>query len=245
MISNTWRGPTTTPGYTPPVPGPIAWFNARQITGVAGGAPLAQWDDLSGNANHVNGGVSPIYTLNASRLATLPGVVFNGTTQYLRNAAITAGGVTAGLTIIVALKMISTPLAFSQCVSMRNAGATGFWELRSAQASSAMQMVSGGGAANEIATSGLMEPSLHYIMIGTHLQSGRTTCQIGNGSATSIPLSAATMNLSDLGIGNRANGSATFWSSTMYEILIYPTVLTTQEKATVVQYLAGDWSIVT
>jgi sugar lactone lactonase YvrE len=61
-----------------------AWYKADAITGVADGGAVASWPDSSGNGNTATQGTGanqPLY--RANRANGLPGVEFNGTTQFL------------------------------------------------------------------------------------------------------------------------------------------------------------------
>jgi hypothetical protein len=96
-ITGNGGGPGTPPGTTPgpasglpPVASPEWWFDARFITGVADGAPVTTWNDLSGNghtatvsagsatfhANQFNGGAA--LTLDSCSIAISGAVATTG-----------------------------------------------------------------------------------------------------------------------------------------------------------------------
>lgn len=76
----------------------VGWYRADGITGKSDGETIAQWDDESGNANHLTAVGSPTY--ETAEQNTLPVVRLDGLSQYLTRA--TFGG-TAG-TIIMAFR---------------------------------------------------------------------------------------------------------------------------------------------
>lgn len=66
-----------------------AWYQADKITGYVTGQAVTTWPDTSGNAYHATGSSGPIYRTN--RLNGLPGIEFNGSTQYFYNTVLSAG----------------------------------------------------------------------------------------------------------------------------------------------------------
>jgi hypothetical protein len=81
-ISSTQGTATTYGGLslltTPIAPGAYFWLDASQIIGVANGAILANWPDLSGNAVNFTSGSGPTYykTTTANLINNLPTVSF-------------------------------------------------------------------------------------------------------------------------------------------------------------------------
>ena len=243
MISNTWRANIAVRTYVNPVPiGCVAWYDAAQITGVISGTGLAQWDDLSGNANHAAGVVNPIYQSNQSQ-TFLPGVSFNGTTQYMRNLALTGTGSATGVTIMVAGRLPVGIVGNRELVSFRNAAATEVWELRS-NGGPALQFVANGGITSANTNSGTQGAA--YIWTGTYdppdLQ-GVTTRMYVSESLQDVGSDVATIDLFDIHLGFRP--AADFWNAVVFEILAWKRSLTAQERGTMVQYLKQKWGITT
>ena len=73
------------------LPNLFAWYSARQISGVAADAPLAQWNDLSGNGHHAKQATvanQPLY--RTAGLNGHPCVEFDGTNDILLTDAFAA-----------------------------------------------------------------------------------------------------------------------------------------------------------
>lgn len=83
---------TPQPGVSPlQLPGLVAWYDASQITGLSDGEAVAQWNDVSGNGNHLTQGTAgfrPIYKV--SIVNGLPVVRFDGTDDKLTRSTLVA-----------------------------------------------------------------------------------------------------------------------------------------------------------
>jgi len=68
----------------------IAWWDANQIIGLNDGDPISQWNDLSGNENHLlqaDAAKKPVYKISSiPALNGLPYVWFDGINDYLVTA---------------------------------------------------------------------------------------------------------------------------------------------------------------
>ena len=77
----------------PPVAGYTGWWDASQISGVADGAKLSSWPDLSGNGHHLaqaTGANQPTYykTTVGQLVNSQPVVVFDGAASGRHNNSI-------------------------------------------------------------------------------------------------------------------------------------------------------------
>src|SRR5262245_19031906 len=88
-------------GFSPSVlPGLKAWYDATTIAGLSDGSAVAQWNDISGNANHLTqatGSKQPLYKTGIVK--GLPIVRFDGVDDFLRG--------TFGSTVAQTLTIVS------------------------------------------------------------------------------------------------------------------------------------------
>ena len=103
MISQTWHASVTAPILPAlPVPDPFLWLDATKIPQVPHGTAISQWDDASGNGNHVTqatGALRPTYFANAQN--GLPGVAFNNLSgQFLNRTSLTGISGPSAITIV-------------------------------------------------------------------------------------------------------------------------------------------------
>lgn len=87
------------------IPGCVLWFEADRIGGLADGAGVAQWDDLSGLGHHLKqatGANQPLFKVN--RANGKPTVLFDGSNDYLKADAFTLNRPT---TVVLVFKQVT------------------------------------------------------------------------------------------------------------------------------------------
>jgi hypothetical protein len=216
----------------PPVAGYIAWWDAAQITGVADGAPLTTWVDASGNGHDVTQGSvpnKPIYynTTPAGLVNGQPAVWFAGT-QVLE----TPGSLgqfqpytvilVAGCTSLAASRMPWSSNAVN--VFQQAASGDGHW-----------QLLAGGLWSTTINMP--VDTQAHFLAWGVSGSASYfyqdTTSQSGTSPGT-LPLNS-TFTL------GQASGGGNAWVGPICEMIIYPSLLSSTDIATLRSYVGTKW----
>jgi hypothetical protein len=223
----------------PSLTGLAAWYKAESI-GVGDGNPVSQWNDSSGNANHITqatAGKKPTY-IAASTINSLPAVRFDNTNdKVLLLAAPTGFGAATGVTICLAVR-ITTDTASGCMVSVDPATTMELYVTNSAGNTRYNWQVSrvvnpGVGAA----------PLAPRVVLATFDDSSNADTLEVVGVGTSSLSDVQTLAISQISLGARTNVEATTFEGDIAEVLIYDRDITgaglTQTKA----YLQGKFGL--
>jgi hypothetical protein len=217
------------------------WFDAADTTTITkAGGLVSQWNDKSGNVNNVSqatGANQPTETtLNA-----LNALVFNGTSDFLANAAAT--GLPQG---------VGTFSAFAVAITTSFAGGS---ETAVSWGSAALFAQFGGYTAgtgwsfNTAVTSGYdataPTTSVHGysgVYAGGTISPGYTQWIDGNAETLTFvnPTTAPTASGAALAIGQYVGGG-NFFPGTIAEVIFYNSALSTTNRQTLEGYLAWKW----
>jgi hypothetical protein len=225
----------TVPPFVPnQIPGLQVWLDGADPlntgTPPSSGAAVATWSDKSGNGYNAAGVNNPTYNLGG-------GINFNGTNQYY-NTTYTAAPATESVFVVY------------KANSLASLGA-----LVDSTAEGGRQF----GLFSEGAGPSLANNSIVWLLIGsyaittgttyigecTYSPSGINVYVTGNTSATNTVNPGLKAGNTTIGAGfyTAAGGITWFLNATVSEVLIYNTVLTTNQRQVVEGYLAWKWGI--
>ena len=209
------------------IPGLQMWLDAADplATGTAPAASsVTTWSDKSGNARNATGVAGPTYVSGG-------GISFNGTSQYYTT---TYSAVPTTETVFIVFKASNTPVFPIADNNVADSRRIVYNNNLSLQANPSTNRLTG-------TTTVAANTQTIYDYIYT---SGGTSTSFVNGTqdvtnATSLAFSGA--GVTWIAYAN----SGAYMNGTIYEIIIYNTSLTTQQRQTVEGYLAWKWSLQT
>jgi hypothetical protein len=207
------------------------WYDAAAIT-ADDDDPIAQWDDLSGSADHLvqaTGADQPLYKTAIRN--SLPVVRFDGTSDFMRNSALTARS--AQTIFIVAIKR-SEPGAGMRGLMDRAAASAAIGTNSTAVATN---WVWNANSAAGFSDTGIPSTSWHIVSIRV-VDATSMTFRAEGGAAT------ATVNPDDaVTTGTRiTTGHSTNFSDVdVAEIIGYSSALSAADHDSVGEYLATKW----
>jgi hypothetical protein len=221
---------------TSPLPGYTAWYDATKITGVADGASLTRWPDLS--ANHydltASGSAEPnYYKTNVTYLINgLPVVYFNGTDSLMASPAFT---LTQPFTICFVLVWLNT-----SSVSVPFASGDGNFQVYSSGAAGHPTMYAGN-------TVNVVEPVLdgdvHSNTVLFQHSPIDANYWMRDGGYIILPDSSL-----DAGANGTTNGimvggtPGNFMEGSYGEVIVYDMALTTEQTAFLHLYFLNKWA---
>lgn len=212
-------GETATPGD---IPGLTLWLKADTITGVANGAQLSYWEDLSGQGNHATNNDSwyqPIYVTNVT--SGLPVVRFDGGRIMSTAASSTA----ATQTIMAMVRPSSTgPSQVVRGGTLQLRIESGYPDITQAYV-------------NTYATSSVQLDTTHFqVATGTYDGSSYARVRVGNMRTGAGETSVSSLgNAAGASIGSGFHGDIT-------EIACWNRVLNDIELRTVIRGLQQKWA---
>jgi hypothetical protein len=227
--------------------GLVAWYDASQITGLAGGAAVTTWTDQSGNGNTLTMTGSPTY--QTAVVGGLPIVRFNGTTQYGFNADGGSASYRVGdLTFYTVCKFDAAPVGTAQCVagyghSFVASGSRWRWGWRAGATSLTLMQnnTDFGTAYAPPTTGGLLSPQVHsyttsnrILGLGTNVVADET-----DGATITYPSTVGLYVATDNAF------SPTLFDGDIAEILIFSGTHTVSQRRAVEHYLACKWGLST
>lgn len=227
-----WRKGTTTTtrAWTPAdITGLELWFDATQITGKTDGQAISQWDDESGNDDHLvqgTGDNQPLYKTGIQN--SLPAVLFDGSNDRLDIATIAAD--TSRTVFIVAKQSANTGnatvLSLGTNACIMNATGPWGWSTNAASAN-----VSLGGATT---TCGCVTAKVN--------SNASLDGYLNDGTATNLDPNDQVGTSTTLRIGGRTDGTRP-WNGYVMEIVVYNTALSDSDREMVADYLGEKWGL--
>lgn len=208
--------------------GPIAWFDASKISGIASGTSLSAWTDISGNGIHLT-------QASAVSQPTFQGNVQNGLPAVRFVAASKLNLVNNSFTAAQPHTRFLVAKTTNKVATYSLVGSTGAVEHTIFQDTSGR-------------LTGFV--NLSVVILGDSSATWNATCFIYNGStssgylngiSTNTTASVATTSQVSLMVG--ASNNANFANADIAEIIDYGKALTTAEVQQVFNYLGPKWGI--
>ncbi len=191
------------------------------------------WKDKSGNAYNAIAGDAPTYSVNAINRRSV--LAFNGTSNYLENSAL-------ALSTTASIFAVASPGAGSSYKRIINNEANFYLGVGSTTNyfSSFYGNGSSWGTIADHGATGIMSPGTYYIL--TSVNNGTNDNAYINGTA--MPVRANTMSAFSNGYKVGALSSTIqLWDGNIGEIIIYNTVLSSDDRKNVQLYLSQKWQI--
>jgi hypothetical protein len=232
-----WRVMPAGPA-APPVTGYASWYDAAQIAGVADGAALASWADLSANGNTVSqptGTKQPLYSTSAHAINGHPGVWCSGTTYLFGN--------TPNLAQPFSVYVVCQPDTLATTTA-RYAVGTAYYSGVGQLNSTSDWMCYMGAAFDSAIVSAVGAPSMEVAVVNGAASSivvnggapvvGNPGAQAFNGTALGCAASSAAPPF--VGFTGAFVGS-------IGEAILYPFALTAAQIAALHSYAQGKWGV--
>lgn len=227
-----------------PVPNPYAWYDASQISGVADGAALATWPDLSGNGfdlKQATAAAQPIYySSTALQLINgLPTVHFDGSDDEMQTAAFPSP--------------VAQPDTIYVVGGAFGGGAPTFYDGLTAANRQLLYDAGPGSFAGYAGATGIVNAATTNLQIIAIVFAGATSSALSlqnlpnvQGSLPLTALSLGTDSLDGLTVGaNYAGTSGVFLNGPLAEVLIYKTNHTYGQLKQMMAYLIDKWVLAT
>jgi hypothetical protein len=228
---------TASPPPTSPPSGYIAWYDASQITGIADGALLNTWPDLSGN--HYD--LTPLLTGDPTWCPTFykttagvlengrPVVWFNGSASGLHTTGIT---LPQPFTVVAVARSGST--SPNDALIFSNGNSIGAYIIGDFH----WKVAAGVGPMDTllVSTAGLHFIAVTFNATTSTIQQDGTVTSFSLGSGGTLPLTGNTI------FGSQWGGGPPAWLGPMCEMFIYPGALSTTQLATLRSYAQAKWA---
>jgi hypothetical protein len=213
---------------------------------------LSQWNDKSGNANHV------VQAVDANRPTTTTlfgqnSFAFNGTSQYLDKATSTGLpiGSNASTVFVVSSTNATSGNVYSHILSWgSNSPNLSTYLYQSADTPMhGMAWASGNGTSNfSVASQIALDVNAHvlsFVYAGGAVASTPNPVLEVDGSAPTIGSTAGTpaVSGSEITIGAGISGGFAWWNGTIAEVLIYSSALSVANRQLIEGYLAWKWGL--
>lgn len=227
---------------SPPVSGYLAWYDASQISGVANGASLASWSDLSGGGYTLTQGTGadqPIFykTTGAKLVNGLPAVWFDGTVpEYMTNASISSASTAATGFVVANVTATGASGAYLfDSTTTAHRWTLGFGVI----SASHLGAYSGAGSGWPNSSGTYTPPTGVHVWTGVFGGSGGAVyvdgVSVGTGNSGTNPLAGLTV------ANNYTPSAANGMSGPICEIVLYPTALSGANITSVCNYLIAKW----
>lgn len=237
---------------TPPLPtvaNLALWYDASKISGLSDGMSVAQWDDLSGGANHAvqaTGTRQPLYKANIQNGRA--GLLFDSVDDNLRTALAFTANV-PGVTIFAVARSGINNGIIVESGTVWNVN-MGFVLTR--DVSDRVLMATMGAVGNSLANSGSTTISVTRLLTGVYDKSLATQeVKIYSDGVDKTATVTDSNNLdniltvgSPLNFGSRNAGASNFLNGYLHEILIYLRALPVNERQSIEGYLRTKWRAV-
>lgn len=205
--------------FTPLSLGPELWLDPSVMV-ANNNDVISTWNDLSGNGRNATATTTQRPTYNTNLINGLPGLTFNGTSNYMTIASIPT--MTAATYFQVVVVLANRTCAFSTINNgtWTNYSTSGYWGM--------LKTTRLEGKPNALATSGtqlycVTSDSSNYITYVNRVLRNTEAADYNTG------------NLWRIGVG------AGYFTGYMGELIIYPYVLTTAQRQAVDSYLKTKW----
>lgn len=208
----------------------VGWFDATRITGLADGAAVGQWDDLSGASRHLlqsTGANQPTYQTN--ELNSNPVVRFDGSNDTLATNAFTAEAQPHTIFSVVRFASIAASSYIFDGIGTADRHALFYFTGSSQMEQYAGSSITGGA------------PSVGTGLIFSSVFNGASSELFKNG--TSVATGDCGGNLiTGLTLGGRFN-AIDLLNGDIGEVIVYNRALSVGERQQVEDYLTTKWGI--
>lgn len=234
--------------YPNQLPNLSFWIKADSITGLANNAPVATWNDLSGNNNHVSQGTAgarPLYKTNIKN--GLPAVFFDGVDDTLFNNAATNLPNSQRITAFYVFSIFATATEYI-ILDLRSNGngntilgniGQHFISLTDNQFFLLHRDNGNGGTPQVIAT-----PQFTGWRLAEVTWDGTTGSLYLNGTLIgSLAFPQTVSGLDFIRLGCNFEGIGKFFKDYIAEVLIYRDFKSVSERALLREYLRTKWAI--
>lgn len=214
---------------------PLLWVDAR-VGVIESGGLVSSWEDQSGNGNNltqVDGFSQPTYTLVNSDFNGMPTVDFNGSSNYLKNDLLSSSIIDS--TFIVVYRVNSIPENGSTLISTEGTNNKRLFYGVSSLANGVIRNSTG---SRNIPTPISTTYIVTYQFDGTTLR-----YKVNNNSTAVISNFSSPSNTSKLSIGYSLGLSGRWLNCDIAELLVFPTVLSTQEIDDTTTYLNNIYTV--
>lgn len=218
----------------PVTAGLVGRYDAQALTGLADGAEVTAWADVSGAGNNL-AGTGAVYKTNV--LNGHPSVRFDGVNDQLSDTLTTA--ISGDRTVFTVVKNPTNTGAVHAWVSSDNGGSG----LVMMKWSTADRWILGGNSGGnqyvEFYDATLLGANSVWSMTIT---TGKVvTVRAGGVQKVTGTASAMGASIIDFAVGTHLARTGRFYAGDVYEVLLYDRVLTAQEVLDVEAYLDGKW----
>lgn len=230
-----------------------AWYDANSINGLADGASLTSWSDISGNGYHlVPAATAPLYRagIAGANIRADRGVVhFNSSieTRALYNTTDPNGDAPEQTIVAVVYRASGIPTVKMGITSGADNISGGLYLAQRGTTGTSYPYEAALTASGVVDFSGsnlVMSEDRFNIIIGAYSDSTNTIRyrqngveQVWSGVATSLATSTGRV------VGAWQNRTADYWFGYMAEILHYTSYLTTEQCQQLEAYLTTKWTI--
>lgn len=235
------------PLYLPPpssFPSNVVWLDAEYSTFLLDGSAVIQWTDVLGRANALQNTVANRPALVANRRGTKPGIVFDGTNDFLTLGNL-SGLFPNAATVVIAATLGETPARgdadYNLIGTLNNTG-------------NRWRATTGNGAFGLFSSTVQTGFPENMPVNGTYVWTVRAnqadgisirTNNLQTGARSNALSTVVTYSPGDTYIiGANANGSAGFLAGTIYAIAMFNTVLSDKEIRTLEEYFAWRFDYV-
>jgi len=239
-LYTTDAGPVTAVSSPLDIAGCVLWLDGADSssTGMTRDGTLVEtWKDKSNSGNNVtaSGGLRPTLTSNALNSRSV--LTFGGSQGLTGNLA---ASITTNAYSVFVVCRISGSVTNGRLLSTAGAG-------NDFASGSVIPCVSNGGTLSAYAGTQGTTPSgvtgfASYGVFAGVLSSNLVTNSAGGMSAASAAATLSTA-VTRLGVGVAAQGGTGFNTCDIAEIILYPTALSTAQRASVEAYLAAKWGV--
>lgn len=228
-------GLSTPPAFTPLSISNLRTWYAANLGVTLNGATVSQWDDQSGNGNHLSQSTAanqPLFSANT--INTLPSIYFDGTNDYLKLPANITG--ITDTTVFVVEKLVTGGTAIQPILT--NDGANGsygkgsLWEFSTA---------------TSIGENILYVPPAYdtwFLRSGSGVFSTANTINYVNGASVgTVTGDNGSTTWAIFGYVGRGGAGGFYSKAYIAEILIYSRLLTPTERGDVTSFLNSKYAI--
>ena len=254
--------PTTHPFYRFPTPtvtpfNPISptnllmWYDGADTSSLTlSGSTITEWNDKSGNGNHLTVAVGPTRTATSSNPAGWD-VSFNGSTQYIRSNSLAVTNGTNTMTVFTVVKN-TTSATLGRIIAGITSGpeTTENGAFRFANAgTNSIAITKGSLTGTQDGTTYTISSDVYHIITITWNGAANSPVFVdGSLNSTYSANSNTTFSFTRFGLGASLGTSpdftpATFWTGSLNEVIIYRSALSSTQRRQMEGHLAWKWGI--
>jgi hypothetical protein len=220
-------------------------FQADSLSNLPNGNPVANWNDNSGNANHVGGGISPTYS--AAGLNSKPTVSFvSASNQYLTKVGSTG---LSGSNYSIFSVFNPTLVATTSMGILSIASGCNSYDKEQMLVWIGPDHIAEAGICNNLSVPGSSDPIVSgksYIDSFTYQISSTANLYLNGKTVASVATNATGFSSTDynIAVGQRmAQGAATAFNGSISEVIYFDGALSNANRITMECYLSSKYNI--